>query len=118
MNNTALKETVKTIARGIWFGLLGVVVLVLTVIASSPEVAQATVMLPIFNITLSVGALIVAGVAGLAKVIDRYIHKSNTTELKGIAPAFLQKQARSRKPKRAPSHSALFYWSVFILKTE
>lgn len=91
MNNLALKETLKTVARGLWFGLLGVVVLVLTVIASSPEVAQATVVLPIFNITLSVGALIVAGVAGLAKVIDRYIHKSNATELKGIAPTFLQK---------------------------
>lgn len=91
MNNVALKETLKTIARGIWFGLLGVVVLVLTVLASSPEVAQATVVLPIFNITLSVGALIVAGAAGAAKVIDRYIHKSSDTPSKGIAPNFLQK---------------------------
>ena len=91
MNNVALKETLKTIARGVWFGLLGVVVLVLTVIAGSPEIATATVTVPVLNITLSVGALIVAGVAGLAKVIDRYIHKSNATELKGIAPAFLQK---------------------------
>lgn len=91
MNNLALKETFKTIARGVWFGLLGVVVLVLTVVVSSPDVAQATVVLPIFNITLSVGALIVAGAAALAKVIDRYIHKSNDTASKGIAPNFLQK---------------------------
>lgn len=91
MNNVALKETLKTIARGVWFGLLGVVVLVLTVVASSPEVAQSTVVLPVFNITLSVGAMIVAGVAGLAKVIDRYIHKSSDTASKGIAPNFLQK---------------------------
>lgn len=91
MNNLALKETLKTISRGVWFGLLGVVVLVLTVVASSPEVAQATVVLPIFNITLSVGAMIVAGVAGLAKVIDRYIHKSGDTPSNGIAPSFLQK---------------------------
>lgn len=90
MNNVALKETLKTVARGVWFGLLGVVVLILTVVASSPEVAQATVTVPIFNITLSVGALIIAGVAGLAKVIDRYIHKSKS-DLQGIAPTFLQK---------------------------
>ena len=91
MNNLALKETLKTVVRGIYFGLLGIVALVLTVIASSPDVAQATVTMPIFNITLSVGALIVAGAAGLAKIIDRYIHKSDTTELKGIAPKFLQR---------------------------
>lgn len=90
MDNLALKETLKTIARAVWFGLLGVVVLVLTVIASSPEVAQATVVMPIFNITLSVGAMIVAGVAALAKIIDRYIHKSSDTTSKGIAPHFLQ----------------------------
>lgn len=91
MNSTALKETAKTILRGLWFGLLGVVALVLTVVASSPDVAQATVTLPIFNISLSVGALIVAGAAALAKVIDRYVHKSDSTELKGIAPSFLQR---------------------------
>lgn len=91
MNNTALIETVKTIARGLWFGLLGVIVLVLTVVASSPEVAQATVTLPIFNITLSVGALIVAGVAALAKIVDRYIHKSKGTDLNGLAPPPLQR---------------------------
>lgn len=91
MNNLALKETAKTIARGLWFGFLGVVVLVLTVVASSPDVAQATVTVPVFDIPLSVGGLIVAGVAALAKTIDRYIHKSDTTELKGIAPKFLQR---------------------------
>lgn len=91
MNSTAVIETLKTIGRGLWFGFLGVVVLVLTVVATSPEVAQATVVLPVFNISLSVGALIVAGVASLAKVIDRYIHKSQGTASNGIAPSFLQK---------------------------
>lgn len=90
MKNLALKETLKTIARGVWFALLGVVVLVLTVVAGSPEVAKATVTIPVFEFTVSVGALIVAGAAGLAKVIDRYIHKSKTTDLNGIAPKFLQ----------------------------
>jgi hypothetical protein len=91
MNNVALVETAKTIARGVWFALLGVIVLVLTVVAGSPEIAAATVTVPVLNITLSVGALIVAGVAGLAKVIDRYIHKSRSTDSNGIAPPFLQK---------------------------
>lgn len=88
--NDALKETLKTVARAVWFGILGVVALVLTVVATSPEVAQATITLPVFDISLSVGALVVAGAAGLAKVIDRYIHKSKSIALKGIAPSFLQ----------------------------
>jgi len=91
MDNKALIETFKTIGRGIWFALLGVIVLVLTVIAGSPEIAAATVTVPVLNITLSVGALIVAGVASLAKIIDRYIHKSDNNRLSGIAPTFLQK---------------------------
>jgi hypothetical protein len=90
MTNLALKETAKTIARGLWFGLLGVVVLVLTVVASSTDVAQATVTVPLFDIPLSVGGLIVAGAASLAKVIDRYVHKSSLPS-KGIAPTFLQR---------------------------
>lgn len=91
MKNAALLETIKSAGRALWFALLGVVVLVLTVVASSPEVAAATITVPVLNITLSVGALIVAGVAALAKLIDRYIHKSNNTDLNGIAPSFLQK---------------------------
>lgn len=91
MNNVALLETLKTVARGLWFGLLGVIVLILTVVAGSPEVAAATVTVPVLNITLSVGALVVAGVAALAKVIDRYVHKSRNNDLNGIAPPFLQK---------------------------
>jgi hypothetical protein len=91
MDNKALLETFKTIGRGVWFALLGVIVLVLTVVAGSPEIAAATVTVPVLNITLSVGALIVAGVAGLAKIIDRYIHKSENNDLSGIAPTFLQK---------------------------
>lgn len=91
MNNVALVETLKTVGRGLWFGLLGIIVLVLTVVAGSPEIAAATVTVPILNITLSVGALIVAGVAALAKVIDRYVHKSTNNDLNGIAPSFLQK---------------------------
>ena len=91
MKNYALKETIKTIARGIWFGLLGIVALILTVVSTSPDVAQATFTLPIFDIVISAGALIVAGTAALTKIIDRYRHKSDSTNSNGIAPAFLQR---------------------------
>ena len=91
MDPKALKETVKTIARGIYFGLLGVVALILTVIVSSPEVASATITVPVFDIPVNVGGLIIAGVGFLAKVVDRYRHKSTTTPSNGIAPSFLQK---------------------------
>ena len=90
MNNYALKETAKTIARGIWFGLLGIVVLILTVVSTSPDVATATFTLPIFDLSVSVGTLIVAVAASAAKIVDRYIKKSDLPS-NGIAPAFLQK---------------------------
>lgn len=88
--NVALTETLKTIARGIYFGLLGLVALILTVLISSPDVAQATLTVPVFNFTVSVGTMIVAGAAALLKVIDRYRHKSDSPS-NGIAPSFLQK---------------------------
>lgn len=89
MSNKALTETVKSVARAIYFGLLGVVALILTVVASSPEVAAANIT--VLGFTVNVGALIVAGVAALAKIVDRYRHTSENTESKGIAPSFLQR---------------------------
>lgn len=88
--NIALKETLKTIARGIYFGLLGLVALVLTVVISSPDVAKATLTIPVFDITVSAGTLIVAGAAAALKVVDRYRHMDKSPS-KGIAPSFLQK---------------------------
>lgn len=88
--NVALKETLKTIARGIYFGLLGLVALILTVIISSPDVAQATLTVPVFNITVSAGTLIVAGAAAALKIVDRYRHMDESPS-KGIAPSFLQR---------------------------
>lgn len=89
MSNKAIVETLKSVARAVYFGLLGVVALILTAIVSSPEVAAASITL--FGFTMNVGALIVAGVAALAKVVDRYRHTSDSTQSKGIAPNFLQR---------------------------
>lgn len=82
-------ETAKTVGRAVYFGLLGVVALILTVVASSPEVAAASIT--VLGYTVNVGALIVAGVASLAKIVDRYRHTSENTDSKGIAPSFLQR---------------------------
>lgn len=88
MDNYALTETAKTIARGLWFSFLGLVALVLTAVATSPDVAEATVVLPVVETPVSVGTFIVAVVASLIKVIDRYRHKAGNG---GIAPKFLQR---------------------------
>lgn len=89
MSNKAMTETVKSVARAVYFGLLGVVALILTVVAGSPEVAAANIT--VLGFTVNVGALIVAGVAALAKIVDRWRHVSENTDSKGIAPNFLQR---------------------------
>lgn len=87
--NYATVETLKTIGRGIYFGLLGILALVLTVIATSPDVASAMVTVPVLGLTLNVGSLIVAGAGFLAKIVDRYRHEDDS-DSNGIAPNFLQ----------------------------
>lgn len=89
ISNKGITETIKSVARAVYFGLLGVVALVLTVIVGSPEVAQSSV--DVLGFTFNVGTLIVAGAAALAKLVDRYRHTSDSTESKGIAPSFLQR---------------------------
>ena len=89
MSNQGLTETAKSVGRAIYFGLLGVAALILTVVAASPEVAAANIT--VLGFTVNVGALIVAGVAALAKIVDRYRHTSDSTPSKGIAPNFLQR---------------------------
>lgn len=89
ISNTGLTETIKSVLRAVYFGLLGVIALILTVVASSPDVAAASIT--VLGFTVNVGTLIVAGVAALAKIVDRYRHTSDNTDSKGIAPSFLQR---------------------------
>lgn len=91
MNKQAIIETIKSVARALYFGLLGVVMLILTVISTDPDIAKSTITLPVYDITLSIGTIIVAVTASIAKIIDRYIHKSKDIPMNGIAPTFLQK---------------------------
>ena len=88
VSTNGLTETAKSIGRAIYFGLLGVLALILTVVASSPDVAAASIHVAGFDI--NVGTTIVAGVALLLKAVDRYRHTSDNTDSKGIAPKLLQ----------------------------
>lgn len=85
----ALIELGKSFLRAVWFGILGVLVTALFSLASSESLMNAVWCWG--DLCLQVGVMLAAGVAGLAKLIDRYIHKSENTDLNGIAPSFLQR---------------------------
>lgn len=88
LDKKALVELAKTFGRFMWFGLLGLVSTFLVSLAADSNLLQST--WTVMNVTIPVGVYIVAGIGFLAKAIDRYIHKSRNTDLKGIAPGFLQ----------------------------
>lgn len=89
MNKKALVELLKSTARYIWFGLLGVVVVALTALTTSPEIVSATVS--VAGMDISIGFVIVAVIGSLVKALDVYIHKNKNIESNGLAPEFLQK---------------------------
>lgn len=89
MNNKALFATLKSLGRGIWFGLLGLIVVALTALATSGAVSNVTVQIAGVGINLAYVILAVVGFA--AKTIDTYIHKNDNINSNGIAPSFLQK---------------------------
>lgn len=89
MNKKAILELLKSSARFIWFGLLGLVVVALTALVGSPELVQATVS--IGGLDVSVGVVLIAVIGSVAKAIDRYIHTNQDIKSNGIAPTFLQK---------------------------
>lgn len=85
----ALIETLKSVGRGLWFGILGLIVVALTALASSGAVADINVV--VGGLTVNLSIIIVAVVGFIAKVIDKYIHEDKTLDSNGIAPTFLQK---------------------------
>lgn len=86
---TALIETLKSIGRGLWFGVLGLIAVALTALATSGAVSDITVVVAGVSINLSFVVLAVVGF--VAKTIDTYIHKNDNLDSNGIAPSFLQK---------------------------
>lgn len=89
VKRNALIETLKSIGRGLWFGILGLVVVALTALATSGAVSDITVV--VAGISINLSFVILAVVGFIAKTIDTYIHKNDNIKSNGIAPSFLQK---------------------------
>jgi len=85
----ALIETLKSIGRGLWFGILGLVAVALAALASSGAVSDITVV--VAGVSVNLSFVILAVVGFVAKTIDTYIHKNDNYQSNGIAPSFLQK---------------------------
>lgn len=86
---TALIETLKSIGRGLWFGVLGLIAVALTALATSGAVSDITVV--IAGVSINLSFVILAVVGFVAKTIDTYIHKNERIDSNGIAPSFLQR---------------------------
>lgn len=85
----ALIETLKSAGRGLWFGILGLIAVALTALASSADLSEINVT--IAGLTVNLAIVIIAVVGFIAKAIDKYIHEDKSSQLNGIAPSFLQK---------------------------
>lgn len=88
--NKGLKETVKSFLRFVYFGLLGLVGTFIASIATSTDLQNTVIN--IGGMYLQVGTAIGVGLAGLAKLIDRYIHKADNIKLTGITPVDLMRK--------------------------
>lgn len=89
MDKKALIELVKSFARFIWFGLIGLVVTFLGTLVTSGQLNDINVVFNGMEINLSF--VILAIITGIVKLLDKYVHEANTIEANGIAPSFLQK---------------------------
>lgn len=85
----ALIETLKSIGRGLWFGILGLVAVALAALATSGNISDINITVAGMTVNLSV--IIVAVIGFVAKSIDTYIHKNENLDSNGIAPSFLQR---------------------------
>jgi drug/metabolite transporter (DMT)-like permease len=85
----ALIETLKSVGRGLWFGVLGLIAVALTALATSGAVSDITVV--VAGVSINLSFVILAVVGFVAKTIDTYIHKNDNLDSNGIAPSFLQK---------------------------
>lgn len=85
----ALVETVKSIARGLYFAILGLIGVALTALATSGAITDVTVSVGSLKVNLAV--VILAAIGFVAKTIDTYVNKNKNIDSNGIAPSFLQK---------------------------
>ena len=88
-NKEAMKQLGLSTGRFLWFGVLGLLVAILTGLLTSTDIREIT--WTVGETALPVGVWIILGVGFAIKAIDRYIHKNDKTKLQGLAPSFLQK---------------------------
>lgn len=89
LDTHALLETTKSLARFVYFFLLGVLVTGLVALAATPEVVNINIS--VYGFTVPLGSLIATAIAGLAKLLDRYVRANQNIDANGIAPGFLQR---------------------------
>lgn len=92
-NKEAIIELLKSIGRFVWFGFLGLVVSMLTMIATSGAVNDIIISINGFNVDLSSAIVLVTGF--LIKALDKYIHENKNINSNGLAPEFLQPQSKN-----------------------
>lgn len=85
----ALVETLKSVARGLYFSILGLVAVALTALATSGAITDVTIV--VGDLRLNLAVVIAASIAFVAKTIDIYVRKNTNIDRNGIAPEFLQK---------------------------
>lgn len=85
----ALSETLKSVGRGLYFGILGLAAVALTALASSGAITNVTVV--VGGLSVNLAYVILAVIGFIAKGIDTYVHKNDNIDRNGIAPSFLQK---------------------------
>ncbi len=88
MDKNALIELAKSFGRFIWFGLLGLVSTFLVNLLASGDLNDINVV--VGGLEVNLAFVVLAGITGLIKLIDRYRHVSENTSSNGIAPKFLQ----------------------------
>lgn len=81
----AFKETLKTFLRSVYFTVLGLVGTFITSLATSTDLQNKIVHL-FGDIYLPIGVIIAGLLAGVAKLIDRYVHTNENINLNGITP--------------------------------
>jgi len=86
--SNAVKETLKSFLRGLYFALLGFVGTFITSLATNADLQNSVVHVA-GETYLPVGVLIVGGLTALAKLIDRYVHTNENINLNGITPTDL-----------------------------
>ncbi|WP_438980180.1 hypothetical protein [Polynucleobacter sp.] len=89
VKRNALIETLKSVGRGLWFAVLGLIAVALTALATSGAVSDITIV--VAGVSINLSFVILAVVGFVAKTIDTYIHKNDNIQSNGIAPSFLQK---------------------------